>query len=207
MGTGRKAGRDTPEVVVEGLVGKAARLPTSLRGLIRANQAKEDPLKWAIKQIPGGTRAVWALLRLSDDPEAVRIIEAHNRISNDPAGAGDPAVREVLEQCDMTPRDFVGVVSRVAFDFNVTLGRSIAAMHYPKMMKVSMKRAQDPEATDERKLHLQASGYLPSPRGIRIGIRNTNVVDVPDDAPPVPGRPVSFDRTARQVVRELPPVK
>jgi hypothetical protein len=204
MARGRKT---TVDAVTGELVPTGKRVPAPLRALVRATDAKTDPLKWVMKQIPGGTRAVLALLRLSDDPEAVRVIQAWKRIASPNDATRGIPLHEVLEHADLTPRDFVGVVSRVAFDFNVNLGQSIAAMHYPEMMKVSMQRAQEATATDERKIHFQASGYLPTSRGIQIGIRNTNAVAVPDDAPPAPGRPASFDRTARQVVRDLPPAK
>lgn len=193
MGTGRPPGAIPPAV---------ATLPSSLRGLVRRYGAKSDPLQWAVRQIPGGLTAIVRLLQVSDDPDAKHFVETWRRGDNQYTGT---ALSEVLERAEMAPRDFVAMVSRVAFDFNIAIGRSIAAFGYPKMMKASMQRAQEPEATDERRLHFQASGYVPTAKGIQIGIKNTNVQS--DDVPPSPGRPASFDRTARQIVRDLPPAE
>jgi len=178
-------------------------LPASIRGLVRRYAAHGDPLTWTVRQIPGGFRAILRLLELSSDPEAAQFVEAYRRTRQTGPDKGTVSVAEILQEAQMAPRDFVGLVSRVAFDFNIALGRTIAAVNYPKMMKASVKRAQEAEATDERKLHFQATGYLPTSKGIQIGIANNHLA-LPDDRPPAPGRPASFDRTARQVVRDLP---
>jgi hypothetical protein len=178
-------------------------MPVSIRGLVRAyGGIQGDPLAWTVRQIPGGMRAVLRLLQLSTtDPEAQHFVAVHRRLSHEVGG--DVAIAEVLQEAQMQARDFVGMVSRCAFDFNIAMGKTIAAMHYPKLMKASVKRALEAEATDERKMHFQATGYLPTAKGIQVGIVN-HATALPDDRPPEPGRPASFDRTARQVVRTLP---
>lgn len=193
MGKGRSDPPDSPGVAALEAV------PVSIRALVRRYGTKGDPLAWTVRQIPGGQRMIWRLLALSSDPDAARVLASHRRLDG-------KALAEVLEDAEMAPREFIGLVSRVAYDFNIALGQAIVATQYPQMMKASMKRALDPEATDERKIHLQASGYLPVGKGIQIGIANNNLT-VPDDRPPAPGRPASFDRTARQVVRDLPPAR
>src|SRR5262245_57033795 len=179
-------------------------MPVSLRTLVRRYGGLHgDPLAWTLRQIPGGVRAVIRLLEVSThDPEAQRFSQLYRRVAK--RARGTVALAEVLDHAQLQPRDFVTLVSRCAYDFNIDLSKTIAAVHYPRLMKPSVKRALAAEATDERKLHFQAAGYLPTGKGIQLGIA-TNHLTSPDDRPPVPGHPPSFDRTARQVVRDLPP--
>lgn len=186
--------------------GGVTRVPSSLRALVQTYRAQDDPLAWALRRIPGGFKAVINLLRLSDDAQAQLVITGYERVKRGKLDAY-PGVHAVIDEIGMSPRDFVGLVSRVAFDFNVAIGNTIAAFEYPKMMKRSMQRAQQISGTEERKLHFQHTGYVPSGKGIQIGIRNTVTAAAEDDAPLVPGKPASFDRTARQVVRDLPAVR
>ena len=101
------------------------------------------------------------------------------------SGGGRVVIHDVLEQADMAPRDFIGLISKVAYDFNITLGKTILAVQYPAIMKASVRRALQDEATEERKIHFQASQYLPTGKGIQIGIANNNLT-LPDDRPPAP---------------------
>jgi hypothetical protein len=198
VGTRRTDPGESPQVTA------LRQLPTSIRGLVKTARAQGDPLTWTVRQIPGGFKALLRLLELSPhDPEAQRVCEAYRRVK---AASGNQhvTISEVVEDAAIAPRDFIGLISKIAYDFNVTLGKTILAVQYPAIMKASVRRALQDEATEERKIHFQASQYLPTGKGIQIGIAN-NTLSLPDDRPPAPGKPASFDRTARQIVRDLPP--
>jgi hypothetical protein len=103
----------------------------------------------------------------------------------------------------MGPREFVGIIGRCAYDFGVEAGKVIFAVHYPAMMEASMKKATQVEGgTREREMHFQATGHVPTAKGIQIGINNVNRQT--DDREPEPGEAPQFSRTARRVVRDLP---
>lgn len=195
--------RTTITVIKNGIVQDPAKLPKTLQALVRGVSAKDSPVQTAIKGIPGGRKAVLQLLRVAakDDEDAGRIIEAYDRLR----ASGKPGrlLEDVLDDVDISPRDFIGLVAKLAFDLNLALGDTIAAFNYPKIMAMSAAVAQTAEGVDDRRMHLQHTGFVPTSKGIQIGISNKNGPD--EDRPPSPGRPQSFDRTARTVVRELKP--
>lgn len=181
-----------------------AKLPKSLNGLVRVRHVLSDPLKEFVARIPGGKKSVIALLRHStDDEDAAKIVAAFDGlVRTDRSHAGNVAFAEMLEHADMTAREFVGIVTRCAWELNLEVARGIFAMNYPKMMDASMRRAVENDATDERRMHFQASGHVPTSKGIQIGIQNTN--NNPEREPE-PGEAPPVGRTARRIVRDLPP--
>src|SRR4029434_8244181 len=109
-------------------------LPRPVRRRVRKYGTDGDPLAWTMRQIPGGAKAVWRLLAVSSDPDAVRGVASYHRRATKACG-------DVAEDAQMAPREFVGLVCRVAYDYNIALGKAIAAVKYPEMMKASVKRA------------------------------------------------------------------
>ena len=165
----------------------------------------KDPLQEFILRTVGGKDALFALLqRCTHDSDAVRIVEAWSGLVR-PSRARGIDISAVLDRADMDPRTFVSVVVRCAWDLNLDIGRAIFAMRYPKLMEASMEKAIHGDSVEREKMHFVAAGHVPGPRGIQIGIVNNAHQDVPDE--PKPGRLPSFRQTAREVVRDLPPVK
>jgi hypothetical protein len=181
-----------------------AKLPKTLRSLVKAKSALADPLKDFVSRYEGGKRAVYGLLlNCSDDDEAVKIATEWARLINRGKGGTvfNVDLHELLDNLDMAPRDFVGVVSRCGYDFGVSAARGIFASRYPQMMDASMRRAMENDATDERAIHFKATGHLPTPQGLRIAIQQNNA----SEREPEPGEAPAVGRTARRVVRDLPP--
>ena len=174
-------------------------LPKTLRALIGRKHAQKSPITLTISKIPGGQTAVFRLLSLSDEPDAQKIVAVWRK--NGPDSHKRLSLDELLEQADLSPRDFVGLVSRVSFDFNIDLGNTIAATAYPSMMQASVVKALDvDEGTEERRMHFQHTGFVPVSKGIQIGINNRNGSDAPQ-----PGAATPHGALVRRIVRDLPP--
>lgn len=180
---------------------KRSSLPPVLRKIVNVRKALADPLKDFITRIPGGREAVYkVLLQCHDDPQAQQIIDAWDEILKDrDAHVGSTNVNDVAERAEISPREFVGVVSRCFWDFGIMSAKGIFAAHYPRMMDASMRRAMQNDATDERAIHFKATGHLPTSKGIQIGIKNTNIEREAERGE------VDFALNARKVVRDLPP--
>ncbi len=195
----------TEEVRTEGVLKK---LPRTLRGLVRARSSVADPLKDFVRRITGGKRTIYAvLLACADDKDAAKLVEAWDQIANKGQGGhqGNVQIADVLEDAEVTTREFVGIVTRCAYDLNIEAAKGIFAMGYPRAMAASMRRAADLDATDERKILHTISGLLPTTKGIQIGIQQNNVPAINHE--PEPGEAPSVGRTARRLVRDLPPAR
>jgi hypothetical protein len=137
------------------------------------------------------------------DPAAVRLVAARNELKRTTVGAHDSniSLRDIVDAADMHDRDFVATVHRCMWDFQLERARLKYAQRYADMMEVSLNRAMEPDATREREIHFQASGHLPTAKGIQIGIQQTaNFSREPDE-----GEAPSVSRTVRRIVRDLPP--
>jgi hypothetical protein len=143
------------------------------------------------------------MLALSVDPNAVRVVKMWEKMQN-VKGSETWMLEDIVREAGLSPKAFIGLVASEAYQMNVDLGHLIANFSYPKIMQASVARAQDPDATAERRMHFEASRYVPTKAGIQIGIRNVNNPS-PEEEEAIPGQRSSFDRTARRVVRELPP--
>ena len=180
-----------------------ALLPKGLRRGTGARTAQKSPLAYVIAQIPGGRRAVFGMLALSDDPQAVAASEVWKTIID--GDRYDVSMEELIERAGLTPREFVGCVSRVAFDFNVELGNTLAAFAYPKLMKASIDHSLRPKAETERRMHLEHSGFAaPSRPFIQVNQHNQQNNLIRESGP---GEATPHARIVRQVVRDLPPAE
>lgn len=206
MGTRRKQ-TPVPERVID-LVGVTvpepvtAMLPEGLKGRAKGLRATRSPLGYVISQIPGGRRAVFQLLSLADDAEAEAIAAVWRGLSEQEQ-ANTP-LETICEQAEISPRDFIGLVSKVSYDFNVELGNTLAGFAYPKIMKASIDRAQRPKGEADRRIHLEKSGFAASKKGAFIQVNQNNQQNN-IEREPEPGEPPPFERTARRVVRDISP--
>lgn len=178
------------------------KLPKRLSDLIRVRQSVDDPLRDFVLRTVGGKQALYALLQQSThDNDASKIVEEWDRLS--PTDKTKSDLGPVMDACDMTTREFVGIVARCAWDLNVDIGKAIFAMRYPAIMDASTKRAVKGDNVERERMHFVAAGHVPGPRGIQIGIVNTNRQGDDTDEPK-PGQLRSFRATARSVVRDIP---
>lgn len=176
------------------------RLPKALKSLVKARAVMADPLKDFVRRVPGGLKAIHALLQFcSDDPDAKRLSEAWDVVLERTSVLAKFHITDVIEYADMSPREFVGVVSRCAWEMNMEAAKGLFAMNYPRIMDASIQRSVENDATDERAIHFKASGHLPQPQGMRIAIQQNNA-----DRDPNPGEAPPVAHTARRIVRDLP---
>lgn len=172
-----------------------------------------DPLSVCLRQFPSGKSGVFAILaRSTHDQDAPRIVEAWIAIckkqERERIGEGNVPISrvnldELLERLGMHARDLVGIINRCAYDFAIEENRAVFMTRYPKMMVASMNRAMEPTATEERRMHFQATGWLPTAKGASVNVNmNQQTVVERSEA----GQAPSVSQTARRVVRALPPV-
>jgi len=182
-----------------------AKLSKGLQSSIKIHKMLADPLADFVQRTCGGQEAVLQLLRRSThDVEAqdlVRVWEAM-RSQNGP-GKQPVDLDRLIDAAGLHARDFIGIISRCGWDIGLEMGKVIFAMRYPQMMQASMERATQVDGTDERRMHFQATGHLPTSKGINIAMMQNNRNG--DDDAPTPGKAPSFKLTARNVVRDLPP--
>lgn len=204
--TGSPSGDTSPVVPFPESSGTAlAALPKSLRGLVNAERARRhrstDPLKYFISLIPGGQRSIVALLRVcTHDDDAGKVVEAYDDISKRDKECGRVIIVDLLDEIEMSARDFVGLVTRCMYDFNLTIAKAHFSSRYADLMRASMDRAiNDPSATREREMHLQAAGHVPTSKGIQIAMQQNNV-----SSEPAEGEAPALAHTARRIVRDLP---
>lgn len=179
-------------------------LPLALRHKGRAYLAARSPLGYLISRIPGGRRAVFHLLTLADDDDAKALTKAYTEIV--PTNRDSMSIEEIIERAGVSPRDFIGVVSKVAYDFNLEVGNTLAAFAYPKIMQASIDRAVDPRGGRERRIHLEKTGFAVTKGAPFIQVNNQNQQNN-DDREPEPGEAPRMSHTARRIVRDLPPVR
>ena len=163
-----------------------------------------SPLNCLLSRFDGGRVGAMAILRLSSDDETKRVVQEWDRIP--PSEQARMKMEVFVERLGLTPGDLVGMIHKTAYDTHVDAGHAMAAQAYPKIMEASIKRAAKVDkGTDERRMHFQATGFVPSVHGtsINVGIKNVQG-GAKDDEPVSPGRLPSFRQVSRTVVRELP---
>lgn len=189
-----------------------AKLSKSLQSSIKIHKMLADPLADFVQRTCGGQEAVLQLLRRSThDGEAQHLAEVWEHLRCE-AGAGGRGGKQpvdldrLIDAAGLHARDFIGIISRCGWDIGLEMGKVIFAMRYPQMMQASMERATQVDGTDERRMHFQATGHLPTSKGINIAMMQNNR-NGDDDEAPKPGKAPSFKLTARNVVRDLPPAQ
>ncbi len=109
------------------------------------------------------------------------------------------------ERAEMSAADLLGLIHAVAYEIGTSAAHAMAACAYPQIMQRSIARALDHDATKEREIHFQHTGFLPSRHGVVVAVNQTNRTVI--EREPGPGEPPPLERTARRIVRELPPVE
>lgn len=189
---------------------KPVKLPKTLRALIRKRDRRMSYVSYCVSRVPGGREAAFEVLRMfPSEPDAVALVTAHDELDcgNRRSGSHRASLEEVLERAGVEAEDFLALLTRLFVRMGVATATMTAAATYPDIMEASVIRALDVEkGTEERKIHFANSGFLPQSKGIQIGIKNSNGGADPDE-PIGPGHANPFDRTARSVVRSLPPAE
>ena len=206
MGT-RRRGRPPKSKLIDLTAGLVDSLPKEAQALLPKGlkrpgklSARKSPLGYTIAQYPGGRRAVFQLLALSDDEEAEKIVAVWNGLTS--SEQHDLTLEILIERAEMRARDFIGLISRVAWDFNIDVGNALAGFAYPKIMKASIDRAMKPHGTEDRRIHLEKAGFAASKKPF-ISVSQTNQTLV--EREPEPGEAPRMAHTARRIVRDLPP--
>jgi len=176
---------------------ETAPLPLALRPKQTRNKRKPwGPVTTELK-LMGGRQKVFNILKLSDDEQAKAVVAEYVEHGH------EISLEAVVEKAGLTHEDFIGLVARTCYRFRQLREKTLGSIHAVGMMKASIKRALDPKGFKDRELHFKASGYVPTPRGIQIGMKQ--VTSVEREEPETPGRPRSFERGSRTIIRELPP--
>jgi hypothetical protein len=178
-------------------------LPPKLAKMVQVRKALSDPLMDFVTRVPEGRTGCYkVLLHCQGDEEAQKIIDAWDELLMDrDASVKSTNIHDVCARAEISPLEFVGIVSRSFWASGFIAAKGVYAANYTRMMDASMKRAMQPDATDERAIHFKASGHLPTPKGIQIAMQQNNKVE----REPEPGELPPVGRTARGIVRDLPP--
>ena len=210
MAPGRR-GRGAAKGSAAGLTPSTALVPQTkgklskpLRRLVAVRKVLADPIRNVLIRIPGGSSRVLETLAAStEDDEAQTVARIWRTMmrAHDFKQARHVDFYALCERAAISPRELIGIVCRCLFDFGEITERVLKAAILPQTMEASLLRSLEPDATAEREMHFKASGYLPTSKGIQIGINNVN-----RERDAEPGEAPAVSRTARRIIRDLPPV-
>lgn len=180
---------------------RASLLPEGLRGRLHAFKAADSPLGTAIRNIPGGRTAVFALLALAHDDDVQAVNAEWAKLNHNEKNC--VRMEDLVERAGLLPEDFIGLISRISYRFNTTLGNAMANVAFPRLMKKSLHAAEKLENAGERRMHLEHAGYATSARGPLVSVTQMNANSIKRE--PDEGEAPSVAHTARRIVRDLPP--
>lgn len=132
----------------------------------------EPTLAYAFRSIGGKESAIGAARLLSDkDPKFLRVVTAYDVLSD--ADKGKVRVEDLCAGAELTPGEFLGAVTTALWERNADIGRLIAAVNHPRVIESTIEHSASPFGGQDRKMLLEASGFLPTSKGIAINIDNS----------------------------------
>jgi hypothetical protein len=135
----------------------------------------EPTLAYAFRSIGGKESAIGgARLLAESDQRFLRIITAYDTLS-----ASDQSSIRLEDLCigaEISPGEFLGLVTKALWERNADIGRLIAAVNHPQVVENTIQHSASPFGGGDRRMLLEASGFLPTSKGIAINIDNSKKV-------------------------------
>lgn len=165
-------------------------------------------LHWMLSGIENQAEEFISIMRmlaeLDRDPSdggAETLVQAWDKLT--PFKRRKVVIDDLCREAEVSPAEAFGWFAEGSFQMGLNMARVIAGVQMPALMVASMKKAQDiNEGTEERRMHFQASGYLPMPRsGIAIQTNITSQkADVSEAEMPREG---SFESNQRGIINVI----
>lgn len=132
----------------------------------------EPTLAYAFRSIGGKESAIGGARLLADsDKRFLRVITAYDALSDE--DKGKVRLEDLCAGAEITPGEFLGIVTTALWERNADIGRLIAAVNHPKVIENTIEHSASPFGGQDRKMLLEASGFLPTSKGLSINIDNS----------------------------------
>lgn len=132
----------------------------------------EPTLAYAFRSIGGKESAIGGARLLAEtDQRFLRIVVAYDSLST--ANKGTTRLEDLCAGAEITPGEFLGLVTTALWERNADIGRLIAAVNHPKVIESTIQHSQSPFGGGDRKMLLEAAGFLPTSKGVSINIDNS----------------------------------
>ncbi len=148
---------------------------TTHRSLGRRNSPPRLPFKGTLAsaslRIKGGKAVMVGYASMVEDDKRFQVlVEQFSRLSRDEQA--HTRLEDLCAAAEITPGEFLGKVTQVAFEQNTDLSNLIAAVHQPDIVAYTIKQAKRPKGHQDRRMLFQHAGFLPTPKGAEIHILN-----------------------------------
>ena len=144
---------------------------------------KPGAMAYMVRLIPHGRESLIDMARLSVNPKVIEVV----RIWDENRARGKQRefrIEPMLRKAGIRPSDFIGEVAKVAHEHNVDLGRFMAALAHPQVVKKTIAIAMKDEGHRERRILLEHEGFVTTP-GVQTTIWNQpQVINSPPGTPP-----------------------
>lgn len=148
---------------------------TSHRALGRRDSPPRLPFKGTLAsaslRLKGGkTAMVGYAAMVTDDPRFPVLVENFTRLSR--REQTTTRLEDLCASAEISPGEFLGKVTQVAFEQSADISNLIAAVHQPDVVAYTIKQAKRPKGHMDRRMLFQHAGFLPMPKGTEINILN-----------------------------------
>jgi hypothetical protein len=132
----------------------------------------EPTLAYAFRSIGGKESAIGGARLLAErDQRFLRVVTAFDSLSD--SDKGTVRIEDLCAGAELTPGEFLGEVTKALWERNADIGRLIAAVNHPRVIESTIEHSASPFGGQDRKMLLEASGFLPTKQGLSINIDNS----------------------------------
>lgn len=159
------------------------------------------PISEVSKHILGGKKTFMEMARLAPElePQLKRVVDEWDRLP--PVGRKYKSIDQLCQIKGVDPIHFIAVVGEAAMRFRDNAQILIAALSAPAVVERLAKEAVKPDKVEDRRMFLQHTGFLPTPRGVEVRmsqIAQQVNTDVDGDFPRVEDTIFETDEIARR---------
>lgn len=162
--------------------------------------------------LPGGFSDFLPFLRAASarNETFMPAIEAFDKLSGwDKNRLGVNRFEEICVNLGIPLGELFGSAVGIAFEQQRDMTRLVAAVAMPRIMKRNIEEADKPEGIEDRRMFMQSTGILPTPRGSTINVSaNANSASMttqgePSGLPSFEDSTISFSEVIRNAI-EVP---
>lgn len=134
--------------------------------ITRVPERLDGSIAYASRFLKGGKRALMELARISEREDVKGVVKHWDDLSE--RKRRDAKIEEICESLEVSPSDFLAEVVKAAFECNTDIGKLVAAVEHPRVVQAAIRNALKPKGTKDREMLMQASGLLPTGRGLVV---------------------------------------
>jgi hypothetical protein len=126
-----------------------------------------------VSLVPGGMKTFMQWVRYAGNynKEIMAVCDLFFQLPEDRQNA--PELEEVCKTLGFYVRDLYKEAVGVAFDLHMSTTRMTAALAMPAVMAKNIKEAKKTDGIEDRRMFMQVTGLMPTPKGSTINIAQT----------------------------------